>query len=123
MVYQLLADLVVLLHGAFVLFATLGGLLALRWPRLAGIHLPALGWGAFVELTGRICPLTPLENRLRTAAGGPGYEGDFVVHYLLPVLYPTGLTLDVQFLLGVILLASNVAIYSVAWRRWKRRGR
>lgn len=120
MAYQLLADLVVLLHLTFVLFALLGGLLVLRWRRVAWIHVPALVWGAFVEVTGRICPLTPLENRLQMAAGRTGYEGDFVVHYLVPILYPAGLTLDIQLALGVVLVVFNLIVYAFVWRRGKR---
>lgn len=117
MPYSLLADLVLLLHVAFVVFVVAGGLLALRWPRAAWVHLPAAAWGVLIELSGRVCPLTPLENRLRAAAGQTGYQGDFVSHYLLPVLYPSDLTREVQFALAVALLAVNAAIYTVAWRR------
>jgi hypothetical protein len=118
--YGFLADLVLVGHLAFVLFAALGGLLWLRW-RLAPLaHLPALAWGAFIEISGGICPLTPLENRLREAAGGAGYEGGFVEHYVLPLLYPSALTRDIQFVLAAFLVALNVAIYSLAWAR--RRG-
>jgi hypothetical protein len=115
--YQVLADLTVILHFLFILFVVFGGLLALRWRWLPWIHLPAAAWGGFVELTGRICPLTPLENRLRRAAGSAGYEGDFIEHYLLPVIYPAGLTREIQFALAAMLVAINVVIYAVVWRR------
>src|SRR5215203_1076031 len=88
MAYALLADLVVLLHLVFVLFVLAGGILALRWPRLARLHLPAAAWGAIVEISGSVCPLTPLENWLRTRAGNMAYETDFISHYGLPFLYP-----------------------------------
>jgi hypothetical protein len=117
MTASLLADLVVVLHLAFAIFAVAGGLLAVRWPRAAWIHLPAAAWGAFIELSGRICPLTPLEQHLRRAAGQAGYEGDFVAHYVLPVLYPAGLTRGAQIVLAAALLAVNVVIYAVVWRR------
>lgn len=118
MIYRLLADLVVLLHLAFVVFAVAGGLLVLRWRWVAWLHLPALAWAAFVEFSGRICPLTPLENTLRAAGGEAGYAGDFVEHYLLPVLYPVGLTQDVQLLLGAGLVVLNACVYGfLAWRR------
>jgi hypothetical protein len=118
--YSLLAALVVVLHLSFVVFATLGGLLVLRWPRAAWLHVPALVWGAFVELDSRICPLTPLENALRRAAGRAGYEGDFVTHYLVPILYPVGLTVDVQFALGFFLIVLNAIIYAFVWQRGRR---
>ncbi|HEX5576107.1 MAG TPA: DUF2784 domain-containing protein, partial [Gemmatimonadales bacterium] len=108
-----MADLVVLIHFAFVLFVVFGGLLVLQWPRVMYLHLPAALWGAFIELAGGICPLTPLENSLRRSAGLAGYEGGFVEHYILPVLYPAGLTRGVQISLGTLVIAVNVAIY--AW--------
>ena len=117
MPYSLLADLIVALHLLFVFFVALGGLLALRWPVVAWLHVPAAAWGAFVELTGRICPLTPLENQLRALAGRAAYEGDFVGRYLLPVLYPAGLTLQAQAWLGAAVIAANAAIYTLVWRR------
>jgi hypothetical protein len=119
--YGLLADLVVGLHLLFVCFVVGGGLLVLRRPRLAWVHLPAAAWGALIEFAGWICPLTPLEKWLRGRGGGAGYEGDFVEHYLLPVLYPAGLTREVQIGLGVLVLAANVGIYWYVWRR-RRRG-
>jgi hypothetical protein len=109
----MLADLVVLVHFTFVLFVLFGGLLALRWPRVMYLHLPAAVWGALIELAGGICPLTPLENSLRRSAGLAGYEGGFVEHYILPVLYPAGLTRGVQLTLGMLVIGINVAIY--AW--------
>jgi hypothetical protein len=109
----MLADLVVLIHFAFVLFVVFGGLLVLRWPRVVYLHLPAAAWGAFIELAGGICPLTPLENSLRRSAGLAGYEGGFVEHYILPVLYPAGLSRGVQLTLGMLVIGINVAIY--AW--------
>lgn len=117
-----LADLLVVLHLAFVLFVVAGGLLVLRWPRLAWLHLPAAVWGALVEITGWICPLTPLENRLRQRAGLDIYTGDFVGRYVLPVLYPEGLTRDVQLVLGVVVIALNVGIYTAVIRRRAKRG-
>jgi hypothetical protein len=108
-----MANLVVLIHFAFVLFVVFGGLLVLRWPRIMYLHLPAAVWGAFIELAGGICPLTPLENSLRRSAGLAGYEGGFVEHYILPVLYPAGLTRGVQLTLGMLVIGINLAIY--AW--------
>lgn len=116
----MIAELIVILHFAFVIFVVLGGLLALRWPRVAWIHLPAVVWGVLIEFTGWICPLTPLENRLRRAGGEAGYEGDFIAHYLLPVLYPNGLTRTDQLVLGGVAFAINVAIYAFVFLRHRR---
>lgn len=117
MLYRLLADLVVLLHSAFVLFVVLGGLLALRRPRAAWFHLPAALWGAGIEFAAGICPLTPLENHLRQLGGEAGYTGGFVEHYVLPVLYPEGLTREVQLVLGTLVILLNLVVYAIVWRR------
>ena len=110
-VYPLLADLVVWIHLAFVLFVVAGGLLVMRWPGLIWIHLPAVIWGVGIELSGWICPLTPLENWLRHKGGEENYQFDFVAHYLLPMLYPQGLTRASQIALGGFVFVVNVAIY------------
>lgn len=115
--YGRLADLVVVLHFCFVLFVLFGGVLALRWPRVAWVHLPAAAWGALIEFAGWICPLTPLENWLRRQGGIAGYEGGFVEHYVLPVLYPGALTRNIQLVLGVIVLLLNILIYRHVLRR------
>ena len=120
MVHRLLADLVVLLHLAFILFVLLGGLAAIRRPRIAWLHLPALGWAVAVEAAGWICPLTPLERHLRLAAGEAAYAGGFVEHYLVPVLYPGGLTRTAQVLLAMALLLFNAVVYGAGWRRQRR---
>lgn len=117
MTYRLLADLVVLLHGLFILFVIAGGPLLLRWPRLAWLHLPAAAWGVWIEFSGRICPLTPLEIHLRIAAGQAGYGGGFIAHYLLPIIYPPGLTSSLQYLLGGSVLLINGMIYGWLWLR------
>lgn len=117
MLVSLAADLVASLHFAFVVFVVLGGLLVLRWPRLAWLHLPAVAWGASIELLGWICPLTPLENRLRHEAGLAGYEGGFVEHYLLPLLYPASLSRSVQVILGLSVLLINAVLYGSILRR------
>lgn len=119
--YRLGADLVVLVHLAFVAFVVLGGLLALRWRWIPWVHVPVALYGAAIELVGWICPLTPLENRLRRAAGEAGYAGGFVEHYLLPVLYPRALTPTVQVALGLLVVAVNVAVYALVWRRRRAR--
>jgi hypothetical protein len=115
-----MADLIVALHFAFVVFVALGGLLVLRWPRVAWLHVPAVIWGALIEFTGWICPLTPLENRLRRASGQEGYEGDFIARYILPALYPNGLTRRDQLMLGGMALAINLAIYTLVFIRHRR---
>jgi hypothetical protein len=122
MPYGLLADLVLLAHAGFVAFVVLGGLLVLRWPRLAWVHLPVVAWGAGIEFTGGICPLTPLENSLRALAHQQGYPGGFVEHYVFGLLYPDGLTYGVQLALGVLVLLVNAAVYAFAWWRRRRRG-
>lgn len=114
---RLFADLVVVAHVAFVLFVAVGGLLVVKWPRLAWVHAPAAAWGAAVELAGWVCPLTPLEQLLRGRAGDAGYQGDFIARYLLPVLYPEGLTRDVQLALGAAVILINGAFYVAAFRR------
>ena len=121
-VLSLLADLVVLVHFAFVIFVVAGGALVWRWPRLAWLHVPCALWGAAVELGGWICPLTPFEIDLRQRAGGAGYEGDFVARYVLPVLYPAGLTREAQVLLGAVVIAVNAAVYLAVIRRCRSRG-
>jgi hypothetical protein len=113
-----LADLLLLLHGAFVLFVLAGGLLVARWPWMAWVHLPATLWGAVIEFVGFTCPLTPLEQAWRRAAGGSGYEGGFLEHYITAALYPSGLTRPIQIALGIIVLGVNGLVY---WRLWRRR--
>lgn len=109
MLYRIAADAVLVLHFAFVLFVLLGGLLVLRWPRVAWLHLPAVAWAAFVEFSGRICALTPLEVALRQAAGDAGYAGDFLEHYIVAVMYPEALPRSLQIALGA-------AVLLVCWR-------
>ena len=111
MPYHFLADLIVVVHAAFVAFAVLGGLFVLRWRWVAWLHVPAFVWAALIEFGGWICPLTPLENALRERAGVAPYAGGFVQHYLLRALYPSGLTRGVQLVLGFAVLAINVAVY------------
>jgi hypothetical protein len=119
----MLADFVAVLHLAFVLFVVLGGLLVLKWPRIVWVHLPAAAWGAIVEFTGWLCPLTPLEYWLRKEGGQIGYSSDFVSHYILPLLYPSGLTHNVQIVLGMVVVIVNVAVYGWLWRRVSHRSR
>ena len=115
-----LADFIVILHLAFVVFAVGGALLVVRWPRLAWVHVPAAIWAALIEFAGWICPLTPLEKWLRVQGGGDGYDGGFVDHYILPILYPRELTREVQIALGILVLVINVGIYAWVIRRRAR---
>jgi Protein of Unknown function (DUF2784) len=120
----ILADAVLLLHGAFIAWVMFGGLAVLRRPVLAWLHLPALVWGVWISASGGICPLTPLEQRLRLAAGEAGWHGSFIEHYLTALIYPDGLTRGTQALLAALLLAGNAVVYAHAWRRHRaRRGR
>ena len=125
MVARLGADAVLLAHFAFIVFVVAGGLLVVRFPAVAWLHLPAVAWAVFVEATGRICPLTFVENALRAAAGDAGYPGDFVAHYLLRAIYPEGLTRGTQALVAVVVLTVNVAVYArwLAHRPRARAGR
>ncbi len=119
--YAALADLVLLAHAGFILFAAGGALLLRRFPRVAWLHLPAVVWGVGIEWSGGICPLTPLEVWLRRRAGAAGYEDGFVEHYVTALIYPAGLTRGMQVALGAALLVVNVCLY---WRAWSAlRGR
>jgi hypothetical protein len=118
MAYRWLAEVTVVLHFAFIVFVVLGGLLAVRNLRWAWLHVPAVAWVAWLEFTGAICPLTPLENVFRERAGEAGYAGGFIDHYLVPVIYPVGLTPQIQVALGVAVVALNVFVYAWAWRRY-----
>jgi hypothetical protein len=123
MLFRGLADLVLVAHLAFVLFVVLGGAAALRWPRLAYVHLPVALYGAAIEFVGFVCPLTPLEVWLRRRGGEGGYEGGFVEHYVTAALYPSGLTRELQLALGAAVLVINAAVYTVWLRRRRARRR
>lgn len=120
MVLHWAADAVLVVHLLFIVFVLFGGLLVLHWHRLAWLHLPAAAWGVTVELLHLQCPLTPLENYLREAAGQAGYEGDFIAHYLIPTIYPAGLTPRIQLGLGAFVLLLNMLIYAWVLLRKKR---
>ena len=117
--YRLLADAVLIIHLGFIAFVVLGGLLVLRWPRLAWLHLPTVAWGAWIEFTGSICPLTPLEIGLRARGGETAYRGGFIEHYVTALIYPEGLNRNQQVALGVFVLVLNAAVYG--WLLWRRR--
>lgn len=114
-----LANLVVLVHFAFLLFVSIGALAVLRWRWLAWVHVPAALWGVLIEFSGWICPLTPLENFLRRRAGEVGYEGGFIDHYVAGLIYPEGLTRRSQVVLGILVLAFNVGIYALYVMRYR----
>jgi hypothetical protein len=117
----ILADFLVLLHLLFVVFVVAGGFLLLRWPKIAWLQLPAAVWGAYIEFSSGICPLTPLENHLRALGGEAGYSVSFVERYLMPILYPANLTVPIQIVLGGLVVAVNLAAYTLAYRAWERR--
>ena len=121
MPYRMAADAVLFVHLAFTVFVVVGGFLAWRWPRLAWIHIPAAVWGVFIEFAGWVCPLTPLENHFRRLAGEAGYDGGFIEHYLVLVLYPRGLTPTIQVALGTVVILVNGYAYSVYFRRRRQR--
>ena len=111
MSYSFLADLVVISHFAFILFVVFGGLFVFKWPKLGYLHIPAAVWGGLIEIQGWLCPLTPIENRLRQAAGTTSYKDGFIEHYLIPVIYPTELTREDQLFLGLSVLILNGIVY------------
>ena len=118
MTYLLLADAMVILHSAFIVFVVLGALTAYRWPKMVWAHIPCALWGAWIEITGGICPLTPFEVRFRRMGGTAGYAGGFIEHYLVPIIYPAGLTRADQLLLGGLVVAVNLSAYGfLLWRR------
>jgi hypothetical protein len=119
--FRILADATVVLHLLFVAFVIGGGVLVLRWPRVAWVHLPAAAWGAWVEFAGWMCPLTPLENWLRQQGGGAIYTSSFIERYLLPVLYPSTLSREMQWALGVLVLLVNTAMYVLVIRSRRER--
>ncbi len=113
-------DAVMAVHFLFIVFALCGSFLILRWPKVIWLHLPALAWGAYIELSGNICPLTPLENHFRELAGEGAYYGGFITHYLGPIIYPANLTRGGQYLAFAILVAFNLVGYALVWRRHRR---
>lgn len=122
MLYELLADGVLLLHLCFILFVLFGGLLVAKWPRLLWLHLPAVAWGVWIEWGHGLCPLTPLENYLRQQAGETGYQSGFIEHYIGGLVYPSGVVAGIQFYLGLLLIVLNLVIYgAILWRQYLRK--
>ncbi len=120
MINRIAADAVLVFHLAFIVFAVAGAALVFCWRHAPLVHLPAAAWAVFVELTGRICPLTYLENDLRRMAGDSGYSGSFIEHYLLGIIYPTGLSRNWQLLAAAVVILCNLILYGLYWRRRKR---
>ncbi len=120
MLYSILADIVVAIHFFFIVIACVGAVLVLKWRWLIWLHIPAALWAAMIMLMGWICPLTPLENHLRRSAGQSGYTGGFIDQYLMPVIYPAGLTREIQVWLGVGVIILNLVIYTIVYRRYRR---
>ena len=123
MPFKLAADLLVLIHFGFIIFVVLGGLLVLYWPRAALAHLPAVAWGAWIEFSHGVCPLTPLEQYLRARAGTVSYEGSFIDHYIIPLIYPPGFSAGTANLLGALVIAVNILIYATVYNRRRVRRR
>lgn len=119
MLYQLAADFILLLHLAFIVFVLFGGLLVFKWRWLIWLHIPAAIWGALIVITGWICPLTPVENRLRQAAGGEAYSTSFIEHYLLPVIYPLNLNREIFIAMGIAVILINAVVYTVLYIKHK----
>ena len=120
MLASIAADVVVVLHLVFIFFVAFGAALLWRWPALVWLHVPAMLWGVYAEWSGTVCPLTPLENRLRALAGEGGYGGGFVDHYLLPLIYPAALTREVQWAIGGAVVLVNAVLYVLWWRTRSR---
>lgn len=121
MIEKILADLIVLFHFAFILFVITGGFIVLRWQWVIWIHIPCVFWGILVEFTGWICPLTPWENSLRISAGSSGYSGGFIEHYILPIIYPAGLTHKLQIIFGSAVLLTNICAYLIVYLKIRKK--
>jgi Protein of Unknown function (DUF2784) len=120
MLMRIAADAIVLLHLGFIVFVSLGAFLVLRWKWVAWVQIPAVVWGVAIEFYGADCPLTPLEQRLRVAAGQDGYTGGFIEHYIVAIIYPAGLTAAMQVWIGMAFLAINAAAYALVVYRARR---
>jgi hypothetical protein len=121
MIAEIAADLILIIHLAFIAFVIAGGILALKWKRIVFIHIPCVLWGALIEFKGWICPLTPIENQLRKVAGDNGYSGGFIEHYIMPLVYPQSLTQKIQILLGIGVLVANFCVYRTVFMLQKKK--
>ena len=117
MLFRLIADTLVVAHLCFILFVVVGGFLAWRWRKIAWVHLPVACWGVLIEFSGWVCPLTPLENHFRQLAGEVGYDGGFIEHYVIPVIYPAHLAVETQTVIGIVVLLLTCFAYSVYFIR------
>ncbi len=117
----LLADLIVILHFSFILFVILGGLLVIKWKKFICLHMPAAIWGMLIEFFGWFCPLTTLENQLRQNKNGEAYSSGFIEHYIIPLIYPEGLTREIQIAMGIAVIIINLLIYSLVIKKWKHK--
>jgi len=122
MIAKLIADALVVLHFLFIIFVIFGGFSTLKWPRIALIHIPCAIWGALIEFYGWVCPLTHFEHYFRETASGVGYSGGFIQHYLIPIIYPYGLTKDIQLGLGIMVVSLNLFIYLIVIYKKVRHG-
>lgn len=113
MLLKIAADIIVLVHLMFIIFVVTGGLFVLKWPKIAWLHIPAAIWGALIEFAGWVCPLTPVENSLRAAGGKVAYQSGFINHYVIPVVYPAGLTREIQLVMGCMVIVLNILIYGM----------
>jgi len=121
MFFSLTADLVVLIHFAFICFVVVGGFLAVKWKWLAFLHIPCALWGILIEFYGWVCPLTPLEQYLRKAGGSAGYSGGFIDHYITSIIYPSGLTREMQIIMGILVILINITAYTWVIIRYRKR--
>ncbi len=120
MPYRFLAELVLLIHFSFILFVVFGGFAVLKWKRIIYYHIPAALWGIVIEITGWVCPLTPLEIELRVRAGSGFYTGGFIDRYLTPIVYPPGFTRQLQYYLAAGLIIINAAAYFLVWKKLRK---
>jgi hypothetical protein len=121
MPFGILADIVVLIHLGFIVFAVLGGVLIFWWRWIFWLHLPAFLWAVWIECIGGICPLTYLENWLRIVGGQGGYERDFIATYIIPILYPADLTRRMQLILAILVFVINIAVYAAIFFNYRRK--
>ena len=119
MIYKLFTTLIIFIHFLFIIYVLFGAFLGMKWPKSLFVHLPSFFWGAYIELSGGVCPLTPLENWLRIKGGNISYAGDFIEHYVENLVYPPGLTRKIQIIFGIIVIVINIAVYFYIYRRRK----
>ena len=121
MIFRIIASILVLIHGLFILYVLFGAFLNFKWPKMIWIHLPMVIWGALVEYMHWICPLTPLENYFRQKARTGVYEGDFIDQYIIPLIYPENLTPQFQVVFGSLVIVLNLIVYGFFWYHIRRK--